>query len=103
MSLEALYTCHGLLCAPKWRTQRRVAGGTCVDIAYLDSRTTALDATVNAANLVRHNIRDAIEWAAVDRENGFRHLTADKPNGHAHGLFPVWDGVEINARAKETP
>lgn len=45
-------------------------------------------------------IRDAIEWAAVDRENGFIHLTAFKHKGHAHGLPPVWDGVEVNARAK---
>lgn len=42
---------------------------------------------------------DAIEWAAVNRENGFRHLRAGAYKGGASGLFPVWDGVTINARA----
>ncbi len=46
---------------------------------------------------------DAIEWAAVDRENGFRHLRANTHNGHANGLFPVWNGVEINARREAKP
>jgi hypothetical protein len=46
-------------------------------------------------------MRDAIEWAAIDRENGFIHLTANTYKGHAHGLPPVWDGVAINTRAKE--
>ena len=41
-------------------------------------------------------IRDAIEWAAVNRENGFRHLCAGTHNGNANGLFPVWNGVAIN-------
>ncbi len=47
--------------------------------------------------------RDAIEWAAVDHENGFRHLRADATelsNGGAHGLFPVWDGVTKRIASK---
>lgn len=38
-------------------------------------------------------MRDAIEWSAVDRENGFRHLRAGQPG--AHGLFPVWNGAGL--------
>jgi hypothetical protein len=92
---DTIFTCHGLFITPLWRTKRLVAGGTCIDVAYLDARTTATGATVNAANIKRHSVRDALEWAAVDRENGFRHLTAGTHKGHAHGLFPVWNGVEI--------
>lgn len=45
---------------------------------------------------------DIIEWAAVDKENGFRHLRAGAYKGEAHGLFPVWNGVAVrlNARAE---
>ena len=96
-----IFTHFGILVTPQWRTKRRVAGGTCIDIAIMDPRSTATGATVNAANIERHSIRDAIEWAAVDKENGFRHLRAGTYKGHAHGLFPVWNGVDINIRAME--
>jgi hypothetical protein len=97
---DTIFTCHGLFVTPLWRTKRHVAGGVAIDVAYLDARTTAKGATVNAANLKRHSVGDALEWAAVDRENGFRRLTAGTYKGHARGLFPVWNGVAINARAK---
>jgi hypothetical protein len=35
----------------------------------------------------------AIEMRAIERGNGFRHLRANTPNGHAHGLFPAWNGA----------
>ncbi len=38
---------------------------------------------------------DALEWAAVDKENGFRHLRAFTHGGNANGLFPVWNGVGL--------
>lgn len=45
---------------------------------------------------------DAIEWAAVDKENGFRYLRAFAYKGRAHGLLPVWDGVALHIRSKES-
>lgn len=35
----------------------------------------------------------AIEIRAVERGNGFRHLRANTHKGHAHGLFPEWNGA----------
>lgn len=57
---------------------------------------------IDLSNIERRS-REAIEWAAVDHENGFRHLRADTelPDGGAHGLFPRWDGVSISRRTKE--
>jgi hypothetical protein len=33
---------------------------------------------------------DAIEWSAIERDNGFRHLHID---AYPHGLYPTWNGA----------
>ena len=43
---------------------------------------------------------DAIEWAAVDKENGFIHLRAGTYKGHAHGMRPVWNGAGLMHKLK---
>ncbi len=41
------------------------------------------------------DMTDAIEWGAVRRGNGFRHLRANVYKGHAHGLEPEWNGAIV--------
>jgi len=94
---DDLHLHGGLAITPLWRTKRQVAGGVCVDVLYHDPRTTITSATVNVAGIEKIRVRDAIEWAAIDRENGFRHLRVD---GVSHGLGPIWDGVAIHSLAR---
>ena len=43
---------------------------------------------------------DALEFAAVDKENGWIHLRAGAFKGNAHGLRPVWNGAGMMHKLK---
>lgn len=46
------------------------------------------------------NTIDTLEYAAVDKENGWINLRAGAYKGNAHGLYPVWNGVGMMFRLK---
>lgn len=43
---------------------------------------------------------DVLEYAAVDKENGWLHLRAGSYKGNAHGLYPVWNGAGLVYKLK---
>jgi hypothetical protein len=54
-------------------------------------RTYLLPQELRAWNTyTQRQLYDTIEFGAITRGNGFRHLTSGKYLGHAHGCMPEW-------------
>jgi hypothetical protein len=44
---------------------------------------------------------ETLEFAIIDRENGYIHLRAGEYMGGANGLYPRWDGAGYYHRVKQ--